>query len=113
MRADTREPAAAEGAAAPFDAIAAGRTDRRRGEGAAMAQATFRDPVGLADESAALQLEVARTLVNAPTLPVALPAFDLTLLSVAAEKHCIHLVLGKSAPIAKLRLERATAGTAI
>src|SRR5436309_674330 len=84
---------------------------RGRGQGVAMAHAHFRDPVGLDAEIAALQLRIARTLVGAPSLPVDLPAFDLTLLSVAAEKNAIDLVIGKSAPIAKLRLRRAAAGT--
>ncbi len=79
-------------------------TDRRRGEGDAMARATFRDPVGFEEEIRALQRDIARKLVNAPTLPIDLPAFDLTLLSVTAARNRIELVLGKSEPIAKLAL---------
>jgi pyruvate-formate lyase-activating enzyme len=83
----------------------------RRGEGAAMAAAVFRDPDHGA-AVAALQLRIARTLVNAPALPVALPAFDLTLLSVTAERRVVALVLGKDAPIARLRLsDRGAAAT--
>jgi hypothetical protein len=80
------------------------RSSIRRGEGAAMARATFRDPVDFEEETRALQRDIARVLVNAPTLPVDLPAFDLTLLSVAAARNHIELVLGKSEPIAKLEL---------
>src|SRR5215813_10548278 len=81
---------------------------RARGEGEAMAGASFRDPAGLDQQVAALQLEIARTLVNAPALPIELRAFDLTLLAVAAERSAIDLVLGKSAPLAKVRIERAS-----
>jgi hypothetical protein len=80
---------------------------RRRGEGAAMAGVRFRDPIGVEAAGAALQLEIARTLVRAPALPVDLPAFDLTLLAVAAARGSVDLVLGKSAPIARLRLTAA------
>ena len=73
-----------------------------------MAGASFRDPAGLDQQVAALQLEIARTLVNAPALPIELRAFDLTLLAVAAERSAIDLVLGKSAPLAKVRIERAS-----
>src|SRR6516162_5383356 len=79
-------------------------TDRHRGEGAAMARAAFRDPVDFEDEIRALQRDIARALVNAPTVPVDLPVFDLTLLSVAAGSNRIELMLGKSEPIAKLEL---------
>lgn len=78
-----------------------------------MAGAVFRDPPSLEAESAALQLAIARALVNAPALPVDLPAFQLTLLSVAASKRTIDLVIGKSAPIATLRIERAGTGTVV
>jgi hypothetical protein len=83
---------------------------RQRGEGEAMARALFRDPAGLEEESAALQVAIAGALVNAPQLPVDLPSFDLTLLSIAAHKRAIELILGKGAPIAKLRLESARTG---
>ncbi len=87
-------------------------SERRRGEGEAMAGVVFRDPVGLDDKVAALQLEIARALVRAPSLPVALPAFDLTFLSVAAKKGLVDLVMGKEQPIARLRLGKAAAGAA-
>jgi len=101
---------AGESGAAPREAkappgVAPRRRDARdRGAGAAMAQAVFRDPTDFEAEIAALQLEIARALVNAPALPVELPAFDLTLLSVAATRRAIDLVLGKDSPIARLRL---------
>ena len=86
------------------------RKDHRRGEGKAMAGAVFRDPVGFDAEAVALQSEIARALVNAPSLPIDLPAFDLTLLAVAADRSAIDLVLGKSSPIVKLRLTPAADG---
>lgn len=69
-----------------------------------MRQATFRDPIGVDEESAALQLEIARILVNAPSLPIELRAFDLTLLGVTVNRRALELVVGKSSPISKLRL---------
>jgi pyruvate-formate lyase-activating enzyme len=87
-------------------ATAPDRAERGRGEGEAMVGAVFRDPGDLAVEIASLQLEIARALVNAPSLPVDLPTFDLTLLGVAAERHTVDLILGKSSPIARLRLDR-------
>lgn len=106
------EPAGATRAGPPDDGAGSGsgQAERKRGEGAAMWRAVFRDPVGLESEVAALQLEIARTLVNAPALPVELPAFDLTLRSVGAGRSWIDLVLGKSSPIVSLRLARAAAG---
>ena len=74
-----------------------------------MAGVRFRDPTGLEATGAALQLEIARALVRAPQLPIDLPAFDLTLLAVSAERNTIDLVLGKGAPIARLRLTAADA----
>lgn len=79
---------------------------RERGVGEAMAGVAFRDPAGLDEEARALQLEIAQILVKAPVLPVELPAFSLTLLSVAAERNLIDLVIGKREPIAKLRIKR-------
>jgi hypothetical protein len=90
MPASSCEPGAATSSEhPPLDAGAVRRDGRRRGEGEAMAGAVFRDPVGLEAEIAALQRAVAGALVNAPTVPVDLPAFDLTLLWVAAEKGAI------------------------
>jgi uncharacterized Fe-S cluster-containing radical SAM superfamily protein len=90
---------------------AAAPSARRRGEGVAMAGAVFRDPADLEATAAALQLEIARALVKAPALPVDLPAFDLTLLSIASDGRSIDLVVGKSSPIARLRLERRAAAS--
>lgn len=75
-----------------------------------MAAAVFRDPVELEARAGALRLEIARALVGAPALPVELRAFDLTLLSVAAERGAVDLILGKSAPIVRLRLSSADTG---
>jgi len=77
-----------------------------------MVGTVFRDPVGLAEQVANLQLDIARTLVNAPSLPVELPAFDLTLLAIAADKRTVDLIIGKSSPIAKLRIARPSNATA-
>jgi hypothetical protein len=96
--------AASRGERFAADATSAQMDKRRRGEGAAMAGASFRDPLDVETQGAELQRAIARALVNAPTLPIDLPAFDLTLLAVAAEKRAIDLVLGKTSPIAKLRL---------
>ncbi len=89
----------------PAAASAPLESGRGRGEGRAMQGVVFRDPPDLEATVAELQLEIARTLVKAPVLPVELPAFDLNLLSVSAERAAIDLVLGKSEPIVKLRLK--------
>ncbi|MEO7332059.1 MAG: hypothetical protein ABI193_26020, partial [Minicystis sp.] len=54
--------------------------------------------------------EIARILAYAPMLPVELPAYDLTLHGVETDGKTIDLVIGKSAPIARLHLKRAGAG---
>ncbi|MEP7125357.1 MAG: radical SAM protein [Byssovorax sp.] len=56
-----------------------------------------------------MQREIARILVRAPSLPIELPAFKLTLLGVETDGKSIDLILGKSAPIARLRLRPAGA----
>ena len=78
----------------------------KRGEGQAMADVSFRDPVDVERRAATLQLDIARTLVRAPALPVALPAFDLTLLGVECGSGSIDLVIGKTEAIAKLKITR-------
>jgi uncharacterized Fe-S cluster-containing radical SAM superfamily protein len=83
-----------------------------RGEGEAMTGVVFRDPAGVDERAAALRQEIAHALVRAPRLPVDLPAFELTLLSVEANRARVDLVIGKEQPIARLRLERARAGAA-
>ena len=65
---------------------------------------TFRDPPSVEAEAAAVKRKLAQALVNAPSLPVDLPAFGLALLDVNADKHHVELVLGKRDPIATLRL---------
>lgn len=64
----------------------------------------FRDPPSVEAEAAEKRRALASTLVNAPSLPVQLPAFGLSLLDVNADKHHVELVLGKRDPIARLRL---------
>ncbi len=83
-----------------------------RGVGEAMAGVAFRDPVGLQGEVAALHSEIAKILVRAPSLPIELPAFGLTLLAAGSTKRGIDLVLGKESPFARLRIEKA-AGDAL
>src|SRR5204862_81716 len=48
---------------------------------------------------------IAADLVRAPSLPVALPSYRLTLLDVKADRRGIELVLGPTDPVASLRLE--------
>jgi hypothetical protein len=67
----------------------------------------FRDPPPPDAEAAAVKLEIARILVRAPTLPIELPVFKLTLLDVEAGRRGIDLLIGKSSPIARLRLKPA------
>lgn len=67
----------------------------------------FRDPTPIEDASRALALDIARVLVRARELPVALPAFGLTLLTVQADRRALELVVGVSAPAAALRFEQA------
>lgn len=99
-----------EPAAAPPGDRGARPTGGRRGEGEEMAQVAFRDPHAPDAQAEALGREIARALVNAPTLPVDLPAFDLTLLAITAERTWIDLVIGKDQPIARLRLAPAADG---
>ena len=51
-----------------------------------------------------LALAVAKELVNAPSLPVALPAFQLTLLDVEADLGGLDLVIGAPDPVGTIRL---------
>lgn len=69
-------------------------------------QNPFRDPPSADAAAAEMQREIAEILVRAPTLPVELPAFKLTLLGVETDGKRIDLILGKSAPISRLRLQR-------
>ena len=91
---------------AQSDAVGPAGERRERGVGEAMAGVRFRDPSGVSEAARALQLEIAQVLVRAPVLPIELPAFSLTLLSVAAERNLIDLVIGKAEPIARLRIRR-------
>lgn len=65
----------------------------------------FRDPPSVDREAAEKKRLIAQTLVNAPTLPVALPAFGLSLLDVDPDKRGIDLVFGLDDPLAKVRIE--------
>lgn len=65
----------------------------------------FRDPPAEEDLAPALRLEIARTLVGAPHLPIELPAFGMRLLTVEADRRGVDLVLGFEDPVARLRLE--------
>ena len=72
----------------------------------------FRDPPSADAESAEMQREIAEILVRAPTLPIDLPAFKLTLLGVETDGKVIDLILGKSEPISRLRLQQEGASAA-
>ncbi len=80
-------------------------TARAPGEGSHR-PVTFRDPPPLTDRARALQEKVAAALVRAPSLPVALPAFGLSLLEVRADRRALELVAGIESPVAALRFER-------
>lgn len=79
------------------------RPARPPGESANV-QVRFRDPPSAEQEAAALRTEIAKLLVRAPSLPVPLPAFGLTLLDLEVDRRTVALVVGPSAPIAKLRI---------
>lgn len=81
------------------DARAPGASSRR--------EAVFRDPPPRDDEARALRVAIAQCLVRAPTLPVELPRFQLTLCDVQVDRHAIELMVGHDAPVAALRIERA------
>ena len=72
----------------------------------ALDQNPFRDPPSADAEAAEMQREIAEILVRAPRLPIELPAFNLTLLGVETDGKVIDLIVGKSAPISRLRLQR-------
>lgn len=65
----------------------------------------FRDP-SAEDAAPRLRLALARALVGATALPQKLPAPDLALLDVTADRGGVDLVLGPSDPIARLRITR-------
>lgn len=77
------------------------------GRAASVSAAIFRDPPGLDERAAELDREIARLLVRAPGLPIDLPAFDLTLLGVETDGKGVDLVVGKQAPIARIRIRSA------
>lgn len=65
----------------------------------------FRDPPSVDAEAAEKKRLIAKVLVNAPQIPVALPAFGLSLLDVQADKRGIELIFGLRDPISRLRFE--------
>lgn len=65
----------------------------------------FRDPPSLDAEAAEKKRLIAKVLVNAPQIPVNLPAFGLSLLDVQADKRSIDLLFGLRDPIARVRFE--------
>lgn len=79
--------------------------DGKRGTKQDGGRSMFRDPPNVADEAAEKKRRIAHVLVNAPTLPVSLPAFGLSLLDVNADKRGVDLVLGIDDPLARLRVE--------
>ncbi|MFO0629316.1 MAG: radical SAM protein [Polyangiales bacterium] len=76
-------------------------------------EAVFRDPPPRDDEARALRVEIARALVRAPSLPVALPRFQLTLCDVQVDRRAVELLVGHEAPVAALRVEPADRGDAL
>src|SRR5690242_15965870 len=82
------------------------RAARRGLDVAATDGVAFRDPPPVAQAATPLELAIARVLVGAPSLPVELKAFRLTLLAVEVDKRGIDLVVGPSDPMARLRLSR-------
>src|SRR3954451_1604191 len=74
------------------------------------ARAPFRDPPSADAEAAEMQREIAGILVRAPSLPVELPAFKLTLLGIETDGKSIDLIIGKSAPTSRLHIRRESAG---
>ncbi len=64
----------------------------------------FRDPPSVEAEAASMKRALAQALVNAPSLPVHLPAFGLSLLDVNGDKRHLEIVLGKRDPVARLKL---------
>jgi len=75
-----------------------------RADAGATPGVSFRDPPSVEDEARAMKAELAKVLVNAPSLPVHLPAFGLSLLDIAADKRAVELVLGPRDPVARLRI---------
>ena len=67
------------------------------------ASGPFRDPP---PSDGARERAIARVLVGAPSLPVALPAFQLSLLDVKVDRRGIELVVGPTDPLAHLRITR-------
>jgi pyruvate-formate lyase-activating enzyme len=65
--------------------------------------AIFRDPPRA--DTAPLRAEIARILVRAPALPVALPVLDMMLVDVLVDRRVIDLVLGSPDPVARLRID--------
>ncbi len=87
---------------APLDGASVGPRSRRP---------AFRDPPSADDEARTHRVGMARALVGADTLPVALPRFGLELLDVVAAGPAIDLVLGAAGTaLARVRLSPAEAG---
>ncbi len=65
----------------------------------------FRDPPSVETEAAEKKRLIAQVLVNAPKLPVFLPAFGLSLLDVHADKRSLDLLFGHKTPFTRVRIE--------
>jgi hypothetical protein len=72
-----------------------------------MSRAVFRDPTPGGDEAPALREQIVSTLLGVKNVPTEIQPFRLTLLDVEGGKSGVGLVLGKSDPIARLRLRPA------
>lgn len=79
--------------------------------GLAVAPPSFRDPPSADEEAREHRAAMARVLVGAATLPIALPRFGLTLLTVEPAGSAIELSLGVAeAALATVRIARDRAG---
>lgn len=70
-----------------------------------MAHVVFRDPVPGGDEAPGLRARIGLALLGVKALPTDLAEFRLTLLDIEGSKNGVGLVLGKSDPIARVRLK--------
>jgi uncharacterized Fe-S cluster-containing radical SAM superfamily protein len=70
-----------------------------------MRRAVFRDPTPGGDAAPALRLELASALLGVAAVPSDLPEHRLTLLDVEGSRSGVGLILGKSDPIGRIRIQ--------
>ena len=66
----------------------------------------FRDPPSTGPTLAEVSQRIAHALLGAPQLPVAIPAFGMTLLNIEPHRDALDLVVGLENPVGRLRLTR-------